>query len=178
MKRAIIIGLAPLLLSACVSTYVPQTTQEFRQAGSESKGNYQKESFVVNRSANDIANTLRDRLKPCLNERRVERTACARVNGVETGCSTTTLNYTATLNTSRKPAEFIVRGAPSGGHAIEITKRPEGGYLLTIADITPIDKGHSKVDLYYFTRTPTLVSDVKGWVTASDLTCQDLSKDY
>ncbi|HEU0186746.1 MAG TPA: hypothetical protein VFR06_02510 [Gallionellaceae bacterium] len=178
MKKAVILGVAPLLLTACISTYAPQSAQEFRQAGSESKGNYKKESLTVNRSASDIANTLRDRLKPCLNERRVDRTACARVNGVETGCSTTSLNYSATLNTSGKGAEFMVRGAPSGGHMVEITKRPDGGYHLVIADVTPIDKTHSKVDLYYFTRTPTLVADVKGWVTGADLTCQDLSKDY
>lgn len=178
MKKAVIWSLMPLLLTACVSTYTPQSAQEFRQAGGESKGSYQKESLTVNRSASDIANTLRDRLKPCLNERRVERTVCSRMNGVVNSCSTSNFNYSATFNTSSKGAEFIVRMAPASEHTIEITKRPEGGYFMTIADITPIDRTHSKVDLYYFTRTPTLVSDVKGWVTGADLTCQDLSKDF
>lgn len=177
MKKAVILGLAPLLLSACVSTYAPQTPQEFRQAGGESKADYRKESLTVNRSAGDIANVLKDRHKQCLNGHRVERTFCFRRNGMNT-CSTTNIDYSAMFNASSKGAELIVRSNPSGEHMVEVSKRPEGGYYMMIVDVTPTDKSHSRVDVYYHTKMATLFAGTKAWVNGTNLGCPDLALDY
>lgn len=178
MKKTVIIGLTSLLLMAC-SVYAPQTAQEFRQSGSESKSFYMKESLTINRSAGDITNTLRDRSKQCLNEQGVVREGYVRDTvGVTRHASTQNIIYTSVLNSTRKGAELIVRSALSGDHYVQLAKVPEGGSYVSIIDVTSIDKTHSKVDIYYHTRLPTLFAGMKGWVTGTDLKCPELHKDY
>ncbi len=178
MKKAAIFGLAPLLLTACGVTYAPQSAQELRQAGNESKGFYKEESLTINRSAGDITNTLRDRSKQCLNGKGVVREGFVRHNGVVTQSGTQHVDFSTVLNTHGKGAELIVRATVSGDHYVQVAKVPDGGSYVSIIDVTPIDKAHAKVDIYYHTRLPTLLAGMKGWVTGTDLKCPEIYKDY
>lgn len=179
MKKAVIIGLVPLLLTACGAFYAPQSAQELRQAGSESKGFYKEESLTINRSAGDITNTLRDRSKQCLNGQGVVREGYVRdSNNVTRQVGTQRIVFTSVLNTASKGAELIIRATVSGDHYVQPSKVPEGGSYVSLIDVTPIDKTHSKVDIYYFSRLPTLFAGMKGWVTGTDLKCPEIHKDY
>lgn len=156
---------------------MPESAQEFRQAGNQSKGYYKEESLTISRSTGDIINTLRDRSKQCLNGKRVERDGFVRNNGVVRQTSTIFIDYSSVLNATGKGAELIVR-VKSSGDFIRVVKEPEGGAYLSIIDVTPVDRTHSKVNIYYHTNMETLLAGTKGWVTGTDLSCPEMQKDY
>jgi hypothetical protein len=157
-----------VLVSGCaVLSGHPQNAEEFRKAVPGSM-TAKVETFEVNRPFTDVAKTFKEKAPRCLN---------VRVKTVsQTGASYQVTRYKPTVLANGKKAELDVQFHHEQG-VLNVTKEPEGGYYLLVADAYPVGEGRTRVDLYRPSLGyKALIKAVKGWATGNNLGCPDLTK--
>lgn len=159
--------LASVWLAGCISH--PQTAEEFRKAvpGAFSA---EVETFEVARSFDDVANTFKEMAPACLNKR-IKTTSRTHMS-----YQVIVTAYKPTVLVTGDKAELHVQQHHEAG-VLNVSKEPEGGYYLLVADAQPIGSGRTRVDLY----RPSighgvLVKAIRGWATGEQVGCPDLTQ--
>lgn len=159
---------ATVLLAGCVTQH-PQNAEEFRKAA---PGAFlaKTETHEINRSMRDIGATFRKRAPECLNMR---VTTTSQTSG---SYQVIVSVYKPTVVVTDERAELHIQRHHEKG-VLAVTKEPEGGYYLIVADAYPVDAKRSRLQLF----GPSMGYDVIykaiiGWATGKDLGCPDLTK--
>lgn len=156
------------LTSGCVTSH-PQNAEEFRVAV---PGAFMAmtETVEVNRSFSDVAGTFRKKAPECLNVK-VEMTEQS-----ATSYHVVVTAYKPTVVVSDQRAELHVQQHHEKG-VLNVTKEPEGGYYLLVADAYPIENDRTRLELFGPSRGyDVLIRAVKGWASGENLGCPDLTK--
>jgi hypothetical protein len=159
---------ATLLLCGCVTQH-PQNAEEFRKMA---PGAFmvKVETHEVNRSLREIGATFRARAPECLNMR---VTTTSQMPG---SYQVIVSAYKPTVVVTDQKAELHVQRHHEKG-VLAVTKEPEGGYYLMVADAYPVDAKRSRLQII----GPSIGYDViyraiMGWATGKNLGCPDLAK--
>ncbi len=159
---------AAVLLSGCVTQH-PQNAEEFRKAA---PGAFMAkvDTQEINRSFRDIGATFRKRAPECLNMR---VTTTSQTSG---SYQVIVSVYKPTVVVTDERAELHLQRHHEKG-VLAVTKEPEGGYYLIVADAYPVDAKRSRLQIF----GPSMGYDVIykaiiGWATGKDLGCPDLTK--
>lgn len=171
MKRSAVlaVALSCALLSGCAAiTGHPQTAEEFRKAV---PGAFlgEVESFEVDRPFSEVAGTFQTKAPECLNitTKTVSRTYMSYQVIVTT--------YKPTVLVNGEKAELHVQFHHDQG-VMNVTKEPEGGYYLLVADLFALENNRTRVDLYRPSMGhDVLVKGVKRWATSDNSGCPDLT---
>src|SRR5690242_5963870 len=168
MKTTTILLAAALsLLAGCAAN--PQNAEEFRQyIPGATFGT--KQSYDVDRPWQEVARTFQSRAPECLN---------VSVRTVESGYgsySNVLSTYKPTVVVGASRAELHLQRKMKG-NVIVPGKEPEGGNYMLVADATPIDRGHTHIDVYApRLGADTLIKTINGWATGKNLGCPDMTK--
>lgn len=159
--------LVTLWLGGCISH--PQTAEEFRKAV-PGAFTAKVETFEVERPFNEVASTFKEMAPACLNKRIKTTSQTNRSYQVIITA------YKPTVLVTGDKAELHVQQHHEAG-VLNVSKEPDGGYYLLVADAQPIDQNKTRVDLY----RPSighgvLVKAVKGWATGEQVGCPDLTQ--
>ena len=159
---------ATVLLAGCVTQH-PQSAEEFRKVA---PGAFlvKVENHEINRSVRQIGDTFQKRAPECLNMR--VRTVSQTPGSYQVIVSL----YKPTVVATSERAELHLQRHHEAG-VMRVTKEPEGGYYLMVADAYPVDAKRSRLQII----GPSMGYDViwramLGWATGKDLGCPDLSK--
>jgi len=159
---------ASWLLGGCVSSH-PQNAQEFRDAV---PGAFTAafETFTVNRSFDDVAHTFQKKGPECLDVR-IKTTSQTNMS-----YQVIVTKYNPTVHLTNERAELHIQQDHEKG-VLNVTKKPEGGYYLLVADAFPVGENRTKIDVY----RPKMgykhiTSAIRGWATGDNLGCPDLAK--
>ncbi|HKC45914.1 MAG TPA: hypothetical protein VKC64_18920 [Burkholderiales bacterium] len=156
-----------LLLAGCASQ--PQTPEEFRKAV---PGAFmgKTETFEVERSFRDVAETFQRRAPECLNMR-VKTTS-----STSTSYQVIVARYTPTVVVNKDRAELHVQRKFESG-VLKVSPEPEAGYYLLVADAYPLEKNRTRVEWFGPSRGhDVLVRAVRSWASGENLGCPDLTK--
>ena len=163
-----ILAVSALLLAGC-ATQQPQTADEFRRAV---PGAFmaKTETFEVNRSFRDVAETFQRRAPECLNV--TTRTT----SQTRTSYQVIVTAYTPTVVATKERAELHVQQDHKTG-VMKVAKEPQGGHYLLVADAYPVDKNRTRVQWFGPSRGyDVLIRAVKGWASGENLGCPDMTK--
>ena len=171
MKRSAVLAaaLACALLSGCAAmSGHPQNAEEFRKAV---PGAFmaEVESFEVDRPFSEVAETFKEKAPECLDVtiRTVSRT------NMSYQVIVTTYKPTVLVNGNR--AELHLQFHHAQG-VLNVTKEPDGGYYLLVADLFPMGDNRTRVDLYRPSMGhDVLIKGVKGWAASGKSGCPDLT---
>jgi hypothetical protein len=161
--KLIVAAGAAALLSACGS--VPMTPAEFREAAKASKS-YTVETFEVKRSFTEVSKTISKKVPECLTFDNYS----TKTSNLGFSSSTTKVGDTSkpTVVASAKKMEVYFQkrwGNPVG-------PIPKDGWYYFVADIYPVAKDRTKVDIYQ--RGVSLIDTaMKGWASGDNLGCPD-----
>ena len=165
--RVLFLTLSLLTLFGCVSH--PQTAEEFRKAvpGAFSA---KVETFEVDRPFSQVASTFH-RMGPNCLSKTIKTTSQTNMS-----YQVIVTTYKPTVLVTANKAELHVQQHHEQG-VIAVSKEPDGGYYLLVADAQPIGKSKTRVDLY----RPSighgiLIQAVKNWATGENVGCPDLTK--
>jgi len=136
--HVIIVVLSLLVLCGCVSH--PQTAEEFRNAV---PGAFlaKVETFEVERPFSQVASTFQKMGPSCLSKT------------IKTTSQTTTsyqvivTTYKPTVMVTGKKAELHLQQHHDQG-VLNVSKEPDGGYYLLVADAQPVTQTKTRIDLY------------------------------
>jgi hypothetical protein len=162
------LAVSALLLGGCATQH-PQTADEFRRAV---PGAFmaKTETFEVNRPFRDVADTIHRRAPECLNVR--TRTT----SQTTTSYQVIVTSYKPTVVATQERAELHVQQHHEKG-VMKVSKEPDGGYYLLVADAYPIDKNRTRVQWFGPSRGyDVLIRAVKGWASGENLGCPDMTK--
>ncbi len=171
MKRSAVFAaaLSCALLSGCAAiSGHPQTAEEFRKAV---PGAFlgKVESFEVDRPFSEVARTFQRKAPDCLN---VTIKTVSRTNMSYQVIVTT---YKPTVLVNGEKAELHVQFHHDQG-VMNVTKEPEGGYYLVVADLFPLGDNRTRVDLYRPSMGyDVLIKGIKGWAASDNSGCPDLT---
>ena len=169
MNRFTIVALAlfSLWLSGCISH--PQTAEEFRQAVPRAFS-AKVETFEVDRPFGQVANTFQKMGPNCL-AKTIKTTSQTNMS-----YQVIVTTYKPTVLKSAKKAELHVQFHHDQG-VVTVSKEPEGGYYLLVADASPITQTKTRIDLYRPSMGHSvLIQAVKNWATGENVGCPDLTK--
>jgi hypothetical protein len=159
---------AMALVSACAVQH-PQNADEFRQFVPTSSF-ARIQTFEANRPFREVAKTFRTKAPECLNVavRTVERSSTSSINVLTT--------YKPTVLVGERKAELHVQRSLKG-NVIVPGKPPEGGDYFVVADATPLDRSHTRIDIYAPKMgSSTIVRAITGWATGENVGCPDMTK--
>ncbi|SHF92037.1 hypothetical protein SAMN04487965_2955 [Microbulbifer donghaiensis] len=170
MKSTIIsvAAVASLLLSGCVSQH-PQTVEEFRQAV---PGAFMAkvETYEVDRPFSEVSGSFEKYAPKCLD---VTIETESRTNMSYQYIVT---DYNPTVVAGRDITELHLQRHHAQG-VMNVTKEPEGGYYLLVADATPVGKNNTRIDIYGPSRGFDVITRaIKGWASGKNMGCPDLTK--
>ena len=132
MRRAIMsIVAVTALLAGCVTSH-PQTAEEFRQAV-PGAAFAKTETFEVNRDFHAVARTFQKKAPECL------AVTVRTTSQTTTSYQVIVTDYRPTVLVSAQRAELHVQQHHKQG-VMKVTKEPEGGYYLLVADAYPAGK--------------------------------------
>lgn len=157
------------LLSGCAAmSGHPQNAEEFRKAV---PGAFMAkvETFEVDRPFPEVAETFREKAPECLDVtiRTVSRTNMSYQVIVTT--------YKPTVLVNGNKAELHLQFHHEQG-VLNVTKEPDGGYYLLVADLFPVGSNRTRVDLYRpSVGYDVLIKGVKGWAASGSSGCPDLT---
>ncbi|NIR31904.1 MAG: hypothetical protein GWN84_21870 [Gammaproteobacteria bacterium] len=172
MKHSALIAAAfssALLTGCAVISGHPQTAEEFRKAV---PGAFmaEVETFEVNRSFADVAKTFDRKAPECLN------VTVKTVSQTNMSYQVIVTTYKPTVLVNGDKVELHVQFHHEAG-VLNVTKEPEGGYYLLVADAYPVDENKTRVDLYRPSMGyDTLIKAVKGWAANDNTGCPDLTQ--
>jgi hypothetical protein len=147
----------------------PQTAEEFRSAV---PGAFmgKVESFEVDRPFSDVAGTFQKKAPACLHK--TVRTTSQTNMSYQVIVTT----YNPTVLVGDDKAELHLQQHHEAG-VLNVTKEPEGGYYLMVADAFPVGDNRTHVDLYRPSMGfDVIVKGIKGWATGEIQGCPDLTK--
>ena len=154
-------------LSGCVSH--PQTAEEFRKAVPGALSGH-VETFEVDRPLSQVANTFQKMGPNCL-AKRIQTTS---VSSMSYQVIVTT--YRPTVLVTPKKAELHVQLHHDQG-AVSVSKEPEGGYYLLVADASSMSQSKTRIDLYRPSMGHgVLIQAVRNWAAGENVGCPDLTK--
>lgn len=159
--------LVTLWLVGCVSH--PQTAEEFRKAV-PGAFTAKVETFEVERPFKEVADTFKEMAPACLNKR-IKTTSRTHMS-----YQVIVTAYKPTVLITGNKAELHLQQHHEAG-VLNVSKEPEGGYYLLVADAQPIDRNKTRIDLY----RPSighgvLVKAIRGWATGENVGCPDLTQ--
>ena len=163
-----LIWVASVVLSGCVTSH-PQTAAEFREAV---PGAFlaKVETFIVNRPFSEVAETFQRQAPQCL-DARIKTTSRTNMS-----YQVIVTAYRPTVLMMEDRVELHLQQHHEQG-VLNVTKEPEGGYFLMVADAYPISAGETQVDLYRpSVGHKVIVQAIKGWATGDNVGCPDLTK--
>ena len=169
MNRFSIVAVAlfSLWLSGCISH--PQTAEEFRQAVPKAFS-AKVETFEVDRPFGQVANTFQKMGSTCLSKT-IKTTSQTNMS-----YQVIVTTYKPTVVMSAKKTELHVQFHHDQG-VVNVSKEPEGGYYLLVADASPITQTKTRIDLYRPSMGyGVLIQAVKNWATGENVGCPDLTK--
>ena len=159
---------ATVLLAGCVTQH-PQNAEEFRRVA---PGAFlvKVENHQIDRSVQAIGETFQERAPECMNMR--VRTTSQTNQSYQVIVSL----YKPTVVVTDQRAELHLQRHHEKG-VLRVTKEPEGGYYLIVADAYPLDGGKSRLQII----GPSMGYDViyrsiVGWARGDNLGCPDLTK--
>jgi len=168
MHKAQAVVLA-ILLAGCGA--MPQNPDDFRKAVSGGAMMTKTDSYEVNRSAQAVGATFKQRAPECLGVqvRTVSRTSTSYQNILTT--------YKPTVVATGQRTELHLQQLHKGGGVIYPQTPPEGGVYIFVADAIPVSGSRSRIQIY----GPSMGYDVlhravRGWATGENLGCPDLTK--
>jgi hypothetical protein len=83
--------------------------------------------------------------------------------------------YKPTVLVTEEKAELHLQQHHETG-LLRVSKEPEGGYYLLVADVRPLATRKTEVILYRASKgQKALVNAVKGWATGENYGCPDLT---
>jgi hypothetical protein len=159
---------AAVLLTGCVTQH-PQNAEEFRKAA---PGAFMAkvETHEINRSAREVGATFRSRAPECLNMR--VRTVSQAPGSYQVIVSL----YKPTVVVTSERSELHLQRHHEAG-VMRVTKEPEGGYYLIVADAYPVDARRSRLQIYGPSKGYDVIyRAIIGWASGTDLGCPDLTK--
>ena len=160
-------GLVALGLTGCISH--PQTAEEFRQAVPGAL-TATVETFEVERPFSEVASTFQEMAPACLNKR-IKTTSQTHMS-----YQVIVTAYKPTVLVSGDKAELHVQMLHEQG-VLNVSKVPEGGYYLLVADAAPVGEHTTRIDLYRpAIGYGVLVKAVRGWATGEQMGCPDLTQ--
>jgi hypothetical protein len=162
------IGIFTLGMSGCVTSH-PQTAEEFRRAV---PGAFMAkvESFEVNRSFDEVAKTFQQKAPECLNVR-VRTTSQTNMS-----YQVIVTRFKPTVVVSDKKVELHLQQHHEAG-VMNVTKEPDGGYYLLVADAYPLGNGRTQIEMFRPSMGHgVLIQAVKGWATGENVGCPDMTK--
>ena len=165
--RYFTVTLIALWLSGCISH--PQTADEFRKAvpGAWSA---KVETFEVNRPFGQVANTFQKMGPNCL-AKTIKTTSQTNMS-----YQVIVTTYKPTVLVSEKKAELHVQFHHDQG-VVNVSKEPDGGYFLLVADASPVNQSKTRIDLYRPSMGHgVLIQAVRNWATGDNVGCPDLTK--
>ena len=171
MKKSAVLAaaLSCALLTGCAAiTGHPQTAEDFRKAV---PGAFlgEVESFEVDRPFSEVAGTFQRKAPDCLN---VTIKTVSRTNMSYQVIVTT---YKPTVLVNGAKAELHVQFHHEAG-VLNVTKEPDGGYYLVVADLFPLGDNRTRVDLYRPSMGyDVLIKGIKGWAASDSSGCPDLT---
>ena len=171
MRRAasFAIALCGALLSGCAAmTGHPQNAEEFRKAV---PGAFlgEVETFEVDRPFAAVARTFQTKAPECLN------VSIRTVSSTYMSYQVIVTTYKPTVVVNGDSAELHVQFHHDQG-VMNVTKEPEGGYYLLVADLFPAGANRTRVDLYRPSMGhDVLIKGVKGWAKSDNAGCPDLT---
>jgi hypothetical protein len=157
-----------LWLAGCGISH-PQSAAEFRSAvaGAQSAT---KDTFEVNRPLAQVGAAFQRLASECLSR-------SIRTTEHQPGVSyqVVTSTYKPTVQVSTTGAELHVQ-LRHRGNVITVSKEPDGGYYLLVADARPMSATKTRIDLY----RPTLghgalTQAVRSWAAGTSAACPDLA---
>ena len=170
-KSIAVATLLGFMLSGCVLfTGHPQSAEEFRQAITKGAFLTKHETYEVDRPFKKVASDFKKKAPECLNVR-IETTSSTRMS-----YQVIVTVYKATVVATGKKAELHVQQHHEKG-VMNVTKEPEGGYYLIVADATPAGKNKTRIDIYGPSKGfSTMIGAIKGWASGKVKGCPDLTK--
>ena len=162
-----IMFLSVLALSGCVSH--PQTADEFRKAV-PAAFSAKVETIEVDRPFSQVASTFQKMGPNCLSKT-IKTTSQTNMS-----YQVIVTTYKPTVVVTGKKAELHVQMHHEQG-VLNVSKEPEGGYYLLVADAQPVTQTKTRIDLYRPSMGHSvLVQAVKNWATGENIGCPDLTK--
>lgn len=165
---SVVVAAAAAVLAGCV-TQMPQTAEQFREAvpGATLA---KTETFEVNRNFRDVARTFQKRAPRCLN------VTVRTTSQTNMSYQVTVAEYKPTVVITAKRAELHLQRHYSKG-AMNISKEPEGGYYLLVADAYPAGRHKTRIQTF----GPSmgfgpLYQAIKNWASGKNLGCPDMTK--
>ena len=168
MPFARTLAAATVLLSGCVTQH-PQNAEEFRKMA---PGAFmvKVETHEVNRSLREIGATFRARAPECLNMR---VTTTSQTPG---SYQVIVSAYRPTVVVTNERVELHLQRHHEKG-VLAVTKEPEGGYYLIVADAYPVDAKRSRLQIIGPSKGYDVIyRAIMGWATGKNLGCPDLTK--
>ncbi|HSB44465.1 MAG TPA: hypothetical protein VLD60_05600 [Nitrospira sp.] len=161
----VLVGL--LTLVGCISH--PQTAEEFRKAvpGAFSA---KVETFEVDRPFSQVASTFQKMGPDCLSK------TIKTTSQTNRSYQVIVTTYKPTVLVTGKKAELHVQQHHEQG-VLNVSKEPDGGYYLLVADAQPVTQTKTRIDLYRQSiGHGVLIQAVKNWATGENVGCPDLTK--
>jgi hypothetical protein len=160
--------LCTLWLAGCGISH-PQSAAEFRSAvaGAQSAT---KDTFEVNRPLAQVGASFQRLASECLSR-------TIRMTEHQPGVSymVVTSFYKPTVHVSPTGAELHVQ-LHHRGNIINVSKEPEGGYYLLVADARPVSAAKTRIDLYRPTLSHgELTEAVRSWAAGTSAACPNLT---
>jgi hypothetical protein len=156
--------LSPL---GCISH--PQSAEEFRKAvpGAFSAT---VETFEVNRPFSQVATTFQKMGPDCLSK------TIKTTSQTNRSYQVIVTTYKPTVVVTGKKVELHVQQHHEQG-VLNVSKEPQGGYYLLVADAQPVTPGKTRIDLYRPSMGHgVLIEAVKNWAAGENVGCPDLTK--
>jgi hypothetical protein len=156
-------ALCSIWLAGCSISH-PQSATEFRNAaGAQTAA---KDTFEVNRPLSQVGASFQRLASECLSK-------SIRMTEHQPGVSymVVTTTYKPTVHVSPSGAELQVQ-ASQRGNIINVSKEPEGGFYLLVADARAVSAAKTRIDLYRVTiGHAQLVQAVRAWASGTSVDC-------
>jgi hypothetical protein len=167
-RIAVSLVAAVVFLGGCVTQH-PQNAEEFRKMA---PGAFlvKVETHEINRSMRQIGETFQRRAPECLNMR-------VRTTSQTSGSYQVIVSlYRPTVVVTSERAELHLQRHHEAG-VMRVTKEPEGGYYLMVADAYPVDAKRSRLQIIGPSKGYDVIwRAILGWATGKELGCPDLTK--
>jgi len=160
----IVCALCSIWLAGCSISH-PQSAAEFRSAAAGAQ-TAAKDTFEVNRPLSQVGASFQRLASECLSK-------TIRMTEHQPGVSymVVTTTYKPTVHVSPSGAELQVQ-ISQRGNIINVSKEPEGGFYLLVADARPVSAAKTRIDLYHPTiGHAQLVQAVRAWASGTNVDC-------
>lgn len=174
MKLTFLFVLLTTLISTGCSMKMPMNPAEFKKMVPESMFG-KKDKYTVNRSLKKIARTFKKKTNKCF-RKTVESTGCTN-NGYGSTCHTRITSYNPKIKRSKNKLELTIQTIIESNSLNLGGTPPPGGMYTLVADITPVSKNKSQVEVYYgWAGSDMFVKTIKRWTNGKTRGCPDLTQ--